>query len=95
LLTNNTEESKSPPKKRKAAIADAASPRKKQKTIQMELDKPHPEPANWRAVYEKIEKMRSQIVAPVDTMGCHMPMLEEGEPRVCLICVPKDPLYQR
>jgi len=55
----------------------------------MELDKPHPEPANWRPVYKKIEEMRSQIVAPVDTMGCHTPMLEEGEPRVCVIYFPK------
>jgi hypothetical protein len=89
LLTNNTEESK-PPRKRKSSTADAASPRKKQKAIQMELDKPHPEPANWRAVYEKIEKMRSQIIAPVDTMGCHTPMLEEGEPRVCLSRISKE-----
>ena len=59
----------------------------------MELDKPHPEPANWRAVYEKIEKMRSQIIAPVDTMGCHTPMLEEGEPRVCFIYFPKNGIY--
>ena len=65
--------------------ADATSPRQKQKAIQMGLDKPHPEPANWRAVYEKIEKMRSRITAPVDTMECHMPMLEEGEPWGCFI----------
>ena len=51
----------------------------------MELDKPHPEPSNWRVVYEKIESMRSQIIAPVDTMGCHTPMLEEGDPAVCII----------
>ena len=92
MLTGNTEESK-PPRKRKPSTADAASPRKKQKAIQMELDKPHPEPANWQAVYEKIEKMRSQIIAPVDTMGCHTPMLEEGEPRVCFIYFPKNGIY--
>lgn len=28
------------------------------------------EPDSWREVYKNIEKMRSQIVAPVDTMGC-------------------------
>lgn len=28
------------------------------------------EPGSWREVYKNIEQMRSQIVAPVDTMGC-------------------------
>lgn len=28
------------------------------------------EPASWREVYKNIEQMRSEQVAPVDTMGC-------------------------
>lgn len=27
-------------------------------------------PENWRAVYERVKKMRAEITAPVDTMGC-------------------------
>ncbi|KZT11150.1 DNA glycosylase [Laetiporus sulphureus 93-53] len=56
-----------------------ASPRKA-KPIAQALDVPHPAPAHWRQTYETIEEMRSKVVAPVDTMGCHMPQLAETVP---------------
>jgi endonuclease III len=42
----------------------------------MELDKPHPAPENWEITYHTIEEMRKEKTAPVDTMGCHMPMID-------------------
>ena len=39
----------------------------------LSLAKPHPEPARWREQYALIERMRSGISAPVDTMGCERP----------------------
>ena len=48
------------------------SPRKKQKTIKMELE-PHEvkaPPKKWREAYEVLAKQRKRIIAPVDTMGC-------------------------
>lgn len=54
---------------------DSPSPRK-QKVYKMELDTPHPAPANWEITYQAIEEMRKDKTAPVDTMGCHMPMID-------------------
>jgi hypothetical protein len=51
------------------------SPRKS-KVYKMELDTPHAPPVNWRVTYHAIEEMRKEKVAPVDTMGCHVPMLD-------------------
>ncbi|KAH7093942.1 DNA glycosylase [Auriculariales sp. MPI-PUGE-AT-0066] len=53
----------------------------KQKPIKMELDIPHPPPDKWKEVYDLIHEMREGIVAPVDTMGCHVPGQQESEPR--------------
>lgn len=61
-----------------------SSPLLKQKAITMELKKPHPAPANWRAQYTLIEYMRGGIQAPVDTMGCVKYMSGEGPPKVRL-----------
>ena len=45
---------------------------------------PHPAPAHWEEVYHAIEDMRKDKTAPVDTMGCHTPALEETDPKVSL-----------
>lgn len=58
-----------------------SSPRKV-KLIPQALDVPHPAPQNWREAYDTIKEMRSNIVAPVDTMGCDRAQLEEMEPQV-------------
>lgn len=51
------------------ASKPAKSPRPYTPTkVKLALDKPHPEPKNWRRQYELIEKMREKIVAPVDTL---------------------------
>lgn len=55
---------------------------RKQKSIPTALDKPHPAPENWREVYDTIKKMRSSIVAPVDTMGCDQAQFKETDPKV-------------
>ncbi|GAA6063238.1 hypothetical protein JCM10212_000340 [Sporobolomyces blumeae] len=36
----------------------------------VKLDVPHPAPKRWQETYAAIERQRSGIVAPVDTMGC-------------------------
>ncbi|KIM23994.1 hypothetical protein M408DRAFT_53571, partial [Serendipita vermifera MAFF 305830] len=36
----------------------------------------NPSPANWKITYHAIEEMRKEKTAPVDTMGCHVPMLD-------------------
>ncbi|PCH38541.1 DNA glycosylase [Wolfiporia cocos MD-104 SS10] len=72
--TRTTRQTASPAKQRRES-----SPRKA-KPIQQALDVPHPTPANWREVYDKIKDMRSRIAAPVDTMGCHRAQLEETTP---------------
>lgn len=58
-----------------------ASPRKA-KAIQQFLAVPHPAPANWKEVYDKIKHMRESIVAPVDTMGCDRAQFKETDPKV-------------
>ncbi|KAF9460882.1 DNA glycosylase [Collybia nuda] len=65
----------STPKKRAAK-----SPRKP-KPIQQSLAVPHPAPENWQETYATIKRMRSQIVAPVDTMGCDQAQYKEAEPK--------------
>lgn len=35
--------------------------------------KDEPGPPNWRTIYASVKKMRSKVVAPVDTMGCEKP----------------------
>jgi len=79
----------SPKVKVEEAISSSSSPVKAQRTpsprkpkpIPQSLDIPHPAPDNWHEVYDKIVDMRSQIVAPVDTMGCGRAQLEETEPK--------------
>ncbi|KAF9809239.1 hypothetical protein IEO21_07468 [Rhodonia placenta] len=58
----------------------AASPRK-QTSVAKALATPHPTPERWRETYDTIKDMRSRIVAPVDTMGCDRPQLEETTPQ--------------
>ncbi|THG97510.1 hypothetical protein EW026_g4504 [Hermanssonia centrifuga] len=60
--------------------AREASPRKP-KAIQQSLDVPHPAPPHWKEVYETIKRMRENIVAPVDTMGCDQAQLKETDPK--------------
>ncbi|PVF99013.1 DNA glycosylase [Serendipita vermifera] len=43
----------------------------------MELDTPHPTPPNWEIIYRAIQQMRKGRPAAVDTMGCHMPLLDK------------------
>ncbi|EJD48672.1 DNA glycosylase [Auricularia subglabra TFB-10046 SS5] len=47
----------------------------------MVLEVPHPAPAHWREVYDTIHRMRDNLVAPVDTMGCHTPAMKEEDPK--------------
>ncbi|KAI0628808.1 DNA glycosylase [Trametes polyzona] len=63
------------PSKRKSA-----SPRKP-KPIPTALETPHPAPPHWRETYDTIKRMRSRIVAPVDTMGCDQAQLKETDPK--------------
>ncbi|KAI0695109.1 DNA glycosylase [Cerioporus squamosus] len=56
------------------------SPRKP-KPIPTALETPHPAPPRWRETYDTIKRMRSRIVAPVDTMGCDRAQLKEADPR--------------
>ncbi|TCD61247.1 DNA N-glycosylase and apurinic/apyrimidinic (AP) lyase [Steccherinum ochraceum] len=64
----------------KRETSASASPRK-QKAIPQSLDTPHPAPPNWRDTYDTIKRMRSKIVAPVDTMGCDQAQNKETEPQ--------------
>ena len=73
--------SPSPRKTKSRASSTAGSP-KKVKPIPMGLAVPHAAPDKWRVVYDTIHEMREGIVAPVDTMGCHMPGQTESDPRV-------------
>ncbi|OSD02120.1 DNA glycosylase, partial [Trametes coccinea BRFM310] len=61
-------------------IQTVKSPRKP-KPIPMALETPHPEPPKWREAYDAIKRMRSRIVAPVDTMGCDQAQLKETDPK--------------
>ncbi|TFK85371.1 DNA glycosylase [Polyporus arcularius HHB13444] len=56
------------------------SPRKP-KIIPTALKTPHPAPPRWQETYDTIKRMRSRIVAPVDTMGCDRAQLKEADPR--------------
>jgi hypothetical protein len=80
ILTFTSETTSNTPKKRKRSPSPANTPSKssprKPKVYKMELDAPHPPPANWRVTYDAIEEMRKEKAAPVDTMGCHVPMLD-------------------
>ncbi|PCH38540.1 DNA glycosylase [Wolfiporia cocos MD-104 SS10] len=57
----------------------SASPRKP-KPVPQALETPHPAPPRWREAYDAIKEMRSQIVAPVDTMGAGAAQLGETVP---------------
>jgi endonuclease III len=37
-------------------------------------------PKDWKQVWDSIEKMRSEIIAPVDTMGCDKLFLQNSSP---------------
>jgi endonuclease III len=77
-------------KKRASAASTPAgspSPTKKAKPIQQILEKPHPEPENWRRAYDLIMEMRYTeggvaSNAAVDTMGCDMAQRNEGNAKV-------------
>lgn len=58
------------------------SPQKSKTLYKKALATPHPTPLHWREVYDCIKEMRSQTVAPVDTMGCHMAQRYEKDPKV-------------
>jgi endonuclease-3 len=73
------EEAKTAKGKRRAT---ASSSPKKVKQIPQSLAKPHPAPARWKEQYDAIERMRSRIIAPVDTMGCDQAQWKEVDPRV-------------
>jgi hypothetical protein len=80
ILTYDRDTTSNTPKKRKRSpspvtMTSKSSPRKS-KVYKMELDTPHLPPTNWRVTYHAIEEMRKEKVAPVDTMGCHVPMLD-------------------
>ncbi len=68
-------------KRSKAKRAPSSSP-KKPKPIPQSLATPHPAPERWREVYDAIKAMRSNIVAPVDSMGSDSAQLSEKEPQV-------------
>lgn len=57
------------------------SPRKP-KPIQQVLAVPHPAPLQWKETYDTIRRMRENIVAPVDTMGCDQAQHKEQDPKV-------------
>ncbi|KAJ7215316.1 DNA glycosylase [Mycena haematopus] len=65
----------SPPKR------PSKSPQKSKTVYKKALVTPHAAPARWREVYDYIKEMRSQTIAPVDTMGCHMAQRHETEPK--------------
>ncbi|KAK0458592.1 DNA glycosylase [Desarmillaria tabescens] len=54
---------------------------KKLKPIPQSLATPHPAPEKWRDAYDAIKDMRSNIVAPVDSMGSDSAQLGEKEPQ--------------
>lgn len=74
LASSSTPE---PPKRKRST----AAPRKP-KSIPTALETPHPAPARWQETYDTIKRMRAQIVAPVDTMGCDQAQLKETDPKV-------------
>ncbi|KAJ7221509.1 DNA glycosylase [Mycena pura] len=63
---------------RKSSSPKKVTPHKKA------LETPHPAPARWREMYDAIKTMRSEIDAPVDTMGCQMAQRHETDPKVRL-----------
>ncbi|TDL18515.1 DNA glycosylase [Rickenella mellea] len=69
-----------PVKRRKATSSASPSP-KKGKPVRVALDTPHPTPQRWEETYKSIKKMRDNIVAPVDTMGCDQLGLSEMDPK--------------
>ncbi len=75
--SSSTPSTTEPPKRKRAT----ASPRKP-KPIPTALETPHPAPARWQETYDTIKRMRAQIVAPVDTMGCDQAQLKETDPKV-------------
>ncbi|KAJ8591457.1 DNA glycosylase [Rhizopogon salebrosus TDB-379] len=54
---------------------------KKPKPIPQSLDTPHPAPPRWKEAYDAIKVMRTQMVAPVDTMGCDRAQHKEQDPK--------------
>ena len=69
--------------KAKREPSSTSSPRK-QKAIPQSLDNPHPAPLHWRDTYDTIKRMRANITAPVDTMGCDQAQNKETEPQVSI-----------
>lgn len=62
---------------------ESASPRKP-KPVPQSLAVPHPAPPRWKEAYDAIKRMRENILAPVDTMGCDQAQLKEVDPKVCM-----------
>ncbi|KAL4245679.1 Endonuclease III [Abortiporus biennis] len=60
--------------------ATKATP-KKPKVIKKSLDVPHAAPPRWQEAYDIIKRMRANIVAPVDTMGCDQAQYKESDPK--------------
>jgi endonuclease-3 len=69
-------------RKKRSTTASPSKAKAKAKPVPQELETPHPTPPNWREVYDMIKAMRSQFVAPVDTMGCAQAQTGETDPRV-------------
>lgn len=70
--------------KRTVSISKSSSPAKspvKAKPIPQALKTPHPEPERWKETYDTIKEMRSNFVAPVDTMGCDQAQFKESDPK--------------
>lgn len=76
-MRTSTTESLPIKRKRSSSLEEkaATSPRKP-KAFKMKLDEPHAAPKNWNITYKAIEEMRKGGTAPVDSMGCHVPMLD-------------------
>ncbi|CAL1703295.1 unnamed protein product [Somion occarium] len=89
-LESDGHDGPSPPRKRKArsnVVASSSSVKleevspRRPKPIQQSLAVPHPAPLRWREAYDTIKRMRANIVAPVDTMGCDQAQLKEVDPK--------------
>lgn len=65
-------------------LRDANSPRKRVRatTATQKLSGVAAAPARWREAYDKIKEMRTNVTAPVDTMGAGAAQLGESVPKV-------------
>ena len=63
-------------------LRDVKSPRKRSSATVARQSGASSAPARWREAYEKIKEMRSNITAPVDTMGAGAAQMGETVPKV-------------